>query len=230
MKKKVNKVQFCRNPGWSFSSILLTVLTGLSVAGAILILVKMAQLQSLGCSCTNGTNGLPGMNDSCVCCGLNDPTPFSGGTVLGSAQYVNTALTPGNNNRVNGDAMRFRPNATYNDMPTYVNTFTNGAGTIFNLTKGTYELVYETSITSAGTLAIYNGTATGTMIPRLASLVGSNVANTWLHGSYILQCDSVPCFMMLSPYNNTGSISVATAPSLSSTTGAIIRMSILRLF
>ena len=90
-------------------------------------------------------------------------------------------------------------------------------------------MVYETSLTTAGSLCIYNGSATGSMTPRLESMIGSNVANTWIHGNYILRCGVLPCYAKLAPYNSS-TLSIATVPTLTAATGSIVRMSILKLY
>lgn len=216
------------------ASLLLSLLTLLSIIISLSIVIEAHRLYSIECFCQNGTNGLPGANDSCVCCPEDDPymgifstQAFS--TVLGSAQYVNTDLNPGNNNRANGQPIRFRILPTYNDIPLDIATFINSAGTIFNLSKGTYELVYGTSLTSAGSLCIYNGSSTGSMSPLLESMIGSTVANTWIHGNYFFQCNSLPCLMKLSPYNSS-TLTIATAPSLSASTGAVVQISLIKIY
>lgn len=201
---------------------------------SVIIVIKANDAFALACSCQNGTDGLPGDNDTCVCC----PEPVGSSsiirtqdlnTVVGSAQYVNTALFPGNNNRDSGDPFRFRSPAVYNSLPTDITDMINNAGTIFSLSTGTYELVYGTSLTSQGSLCIYNGSSVGSMSPMLESMVGSKVPNSWIHGNYIVQCNSVPCYIKLAPYNSTN-LAVSIAPSLSSSTGAMIQISILKLY
>lgn len=216
---------------WYLASLLLVLLTAASVTISIIVIVWAFQASQLPCDCVNGTDGLPGLNDSCICCPSSDPylSTESINTITGSAQYVNRQRNPGNNNRGNGDPLRLASPAVYNDIPSSVSDFTNSAGTIFNLTMGTYELVYGTSVTTAGSLCIYNGSDVNSMNPLLESMIGSQLSNVWLHGNYIFQCNTLPCYIKLAPYNSS-TLTVAVAPSLSITTGAIVQISILKLY
>lgn len=216
---------------WYLFSLLLFLATIASIITSIYTIVKAYEASQIACQCMNGTDGLPGTNDSCQCCPNSEPhfSTQSINTIVGSAQYVNTRRNPGNNNRGNGDPLRLQSPPIFNDIPGSISDFITSSGTIFNLTLGTYELVYGTSLTTAGSLCIYNGSSTGSMNPLLESMIGSQLANVWLHGNYILQCNSLPCYFKLAPYNSS-TLVVAVAPSLTTTTGAMVQISILKLY
>jgi len=215
---------------WYLFSLLITLMTIASVTTSIITRVKTYESSLVQCQCQNGTNGLPGQNDSCICCPDSDPhfSTQSINTIIGSAQYFNNRRSPGNNARSNGQPIRM-DSATYNNLPLDIRDFYNNQGTIFNLSIGTYELVYGLSITGPGSLCLYNGSSLVGMNPLLESMVGSSVSQVWLHGNYIMRCNSIPCYVKLAPYNSS-TLTVAVSPTFGVNTGAMVQMSILKLY
>ena len=70
----------------------------------------------------------------------------------------------------------------YNTIPSFIIAQSGAGGTVFSLSSGTYIIDYETTLESAGSLAIYSGVTSGSLVVDTNTVSGSSTATTWIHG------------------------------------------------
>ena len=73
-----------------------------------------------------------------------------------------------------------------NTMPLNVIASAGAGGTVYTLSPGIYVLDYETSLGSAGSIAVYRGATAGTLAVDTNTIAGSSTATTWIHGRAVI--------------------------------------------
>ena len=97
-------------------------------------------------------------------------------------------------------------------------------GTVFTLGPGTFIIDYETSLVSAGSIAIYSGPSSGSLSIDTNTVVGSTTATTWIHGRAI---EVVANTLVIAISSVVGTAAVTTAGTDSSS--YMIRVTILKI-
>jgi len=95
-----------------------------------------------------------------------------------------------------------------NTIPSEIVASVGASGTVFTLTAGTYVIDYETSLTDAGSIAIYKGATSATLSVDPNTVSGSSTATTWIHGRAIEQ---VASSLVIAISSVVGTAAVATA-------------------
>jgi hypothetical protein len=117
--------------------------------------------------------------------GKRGPTVSTGQTgatsIIGYAEYIQTVQTP-NDSIPPGTAFTLDAKV-FNSIPLLIEA--GSGGTVFTLSNGTYVIDYETSLSSAGSLAIYSGPTSGALAIDTNTISGSSTATTWIHGRAI---------------------------------------------
>jgi hypothetical protein len=131
-----------------------------------------------------GPSGPTGLQGATGFTGPFGPTGLQGATsAIGYAEYVYEIQTP-NNSIPPGTAFTIN-NQVYNSVPSLIVASTGAGGTVFTLGPGTYVIDYETSLVSAGSLAIYTGATSASLSIDTNTISGSSTATTWIHGRAI---------------------------------------------
>jgi hypothetical protein len=188
---------------------------------------------SAGINGTNGSTGATGVNGSTGATGATGVTGSVGNTgsngatgtagatgatgstgavgaasILGIAEYIqtiqgsNASVPPGNAFSINTELI--------NTIPSAIVSSTGNSGTVFTFNAiGTYELDYETSLATAGSIALYTGPFAGALAIDNNSIAGSSTATTWLHGKRFVVVSVAPLVVQLS--SAVGTCSVGTA-------------------
>jgi len=104
------------------------------------------------------------------------------GTV-GYAEYIHTIQAP-NNSIPPGTAFTI-DTEIFNNVPGYISASPGAGGTVFTLQEGAYFINYETSLESAGSIAIYTGPNASSLAIDTNTISGSSTATTWIHGTAI---------------------------------------------
>ena len=140
-----------------------------------------------------GPKGSPGRRGPIGYTGYTGPIGYTGeigpigftgpyGTI-GYAEYIHTIQTP-NNSVPPGTAFTI-DTLVFNSIPGFITTSPGAGGTVFTLQGGTYLIHYETSLASAGSIAIYTGPNAGSLAIDPNTISGSSTATTWIHGNAI---------------------------------------------
>jgi hypothetical protein len=111
----------------------------------------------------------------------------------------------------------------YNSIPAIIVSSSGAGGTVFTLSAGTYIIDYETSLTAAGSLAIYKGPGSGSLAIDNNTVSGSTTGTTWIHGRAIELVNTSLVFAISSV---VGSAAVTTAGTAST---FMIRLTILKI-
>jgi hypothetical protein len=96
----------------------------------------------------------------------------------------------------------------YNSVPSLIVSSLFSGGTIFTLGAGVYMIDYETSLASAGSLAIYTGPTAASLSIDTSTITGSTTATTWIHGRAI---EIVATSLVVAVSSVVGTAAVATA-------------------
>jgi len=124
---------------------------------------------------SSGTTGATGSLGATGATGAAGPA----GSAVGGAEFVRLSAQPG----VVPPGTAFTIDTTVlNNIPSAVVASAGAGGTVFTLTAGTYIFDYETSLGSAGSVAIYKGPNVGSLVIDNNSIAGSSTATTWIHG------------------------------------------------
>jgi hypothetical protein len=153
---------------------------------------------------TTGHTGVEGPTGTTGYTGQIGPTGTSG--IVGYAEYIHTAQTP-NNSVPPGTAFTI-DTEVYNSVPSYVVASSGAGGTVFTLSQGIYVIDYETSLESAGSLAIYSGPDSASLSIEPATISGSTTATTWIHGRAI---ENVLSSLVLAISSVVGTANVTTS-------------------
>jgi hypothetical protein len=94
---------------------------------------------------------------------------------------------------------------------------------VFTLSEGVYVIDYETSLTSAGSIAIYSGPTIGTISIDTNTISGSTTATTWIHGRAIINVIT-PLVFGISSVVGAAAVTTAGTSSLH-----MIRLTILKI-
>jgi len=70
----------------------------------------------------------------------------------------------------------------YNSITSAIVASAGAGGTVWTLSAGTYVIDFETSLASAGSIAIYSGPNSGSLALDTNTVAGSSTATTWIHG------------------------------------------------
>jgi hypothetical protein len=151
--------------------------------------------------------------------GVTGPTGTSG--VVGYAEYIRIIQTP-NNSIPPGTAFTI-DTEVYNSIPSSIVASPGAGGTVFTLSNGTYVIDYETSLASAGSLAIYTGPNSGSLSIDPNTISGSTTATTWLHGRAI-EFVSTSLVIAISPVVGTADVTTT-----GTSTPFMIRLTILKI-
>jgi hypothetical protein len=126
--------------------------------------------------------------------------------VVGYAEYIRIIQTP-NNSVPPGTAFTI-DTEIYNSIPSLIVANPGAGGTVFTLGQGTYVIDYETSLASAGSLAIYTGATSATLAIDTNTISGSTTATTWIHGRAI---EFVSTTLVVAVSSVVGTADVTTA-------------------
>jgi hypothetical protein len=160
--------------------------------------------------------------------GLNGETGPQGYTgvqgpnsIIGYAEYIRIIQTP-NNSIAPGTAFTI-DTEVYNSIPAFIVASPGASGTVFTLGTGTYVIDYETSLASAGSLAIYSGANAASLSIDPNTISGSITATTWIHGRAI---ETVLTSLVIAISSVVGTADVTTAGNA---TPFMIRLTILKI-
>ena len=169
-----------------------------------------------------GPTGPIGVTGSTGPTGNIGPTGSVGniGTV-GYAEYIHTTQIP-NNSIPPGTAFTI-DSEIFNTVPAFIVASAGAGGTVFTLSAGAYIVDYETSLTSAGSLAIYSGPTSGTLAIDTNTISGSTTGTTWIHGRSVLD---VQTSLVIAISSVVGVADVTTAGS---STLFMIRLTVLKI-
>ena len=180
----------------------------------------------------NVTTGAPGSNVTVVNAGnetnvvLNISIPAgetgpngtagANGTAvpIGYAQFIYTTQAPNNgcdapSTPSSAATCVFTVNSSiYNSIPSTIVASAGLGGTVWTLGAGTYEIHYEMSFGSAGSVAIFTGSAVGALTADTNTLAGSTTATTWIHGTALLNVGST---IIIGVGNYVGNSAIVTA-------------------
>jgi hypothetical protein len=181
-----------------------------------------------GVTGAQGPTGLDGVTGSQGPTGLDGPTGTQGPTgsqgiqsIIGYAEYIRTIQTP-NDSVPPGTAFTI-DSEIYNSIPALVIASPGAGGTVFTLLLGTYIIDYETSLTTAGSMALYIGPDSGSLAIDTNTVSGSTTATSWIHGRAILD---VPVSLVIAVSSVVGTANVTTAGTASL---FMIRLTILKI-
>ena len=176
----------------------------------------------LGPTGPTGTQGLQGPTGIQGATGLFGPTgPTGPQSIIGYAEYVRTIQSP-NDSVPPGTAFTI-DTEVYNSIPSVIVSSVGAGGTVFTLAAGTYIIDYETSLTAAGSLAIYSGPTSGSLAIDSNTISGSTTGTTWIHGRAIEVVNTLLVFAISSV---VGTAAVTTSGTASS---FMIRLTILKI-
>ena len=147
------------------------------------------------------------------------PTGANG--TIGYAEYIRTIQCP-NDSVPPGNAFTI-DTEVYNSIPSFILASSGAGGTVFTLGTGVYMIDYETSLTSAGSLAIYTGATVGSLSIDPNTISGSTTGTTWIHGRAI---EFVSISLVIAISSVVGTAAVATTGSSSE---YMIRLTILKI-
>ena len=171
---------------------------------------------------TIGETGPTGPTGTIGEIGSTGPTgPTGTGNNIGYAEYIHTTQTP-NNSISPGTAFTIYTEV-YNSIPSTIVASPGAGGTVFTLGNGTYIIDYETSLSAAGSLAIYTGPTASALTIDTNTISGSFRSNTWIHGRAI---ETVSSSLVIAISSVDGDAQVATAGN---STSYMIRIVILKL-
>jgi hypothetical protein len=169
-----------------------------------------------------GPTGQDGPTGSQGPTGTQGPTGSQGiQSIIGYAEYIRTIQTP-NDSVPPGTAFTI-DSEIYNSIPALVIASPGAGGTVFTLLLGTYIIDYETSLTTAGSMALYIGPDSGSLAIDTNTVSGSTTATSWIHGRAILD---VPVSLVIAVSSVVGTANVATAGTASL---FMIRLTILKI-
>jgi hypothetical protein len=166
-----------------------------------------------------GFTGVEGPTGTTGYTGQIGPTGTSG--IVGYAEYIRTAQTP-NNSVPPGTAFTI-DTEVYNSVPSFIVASAGAGGTVFTLSQGTYVIDYETSLESAGSLAIYSGPDSTSLSIEPTTISGSTTATTWIHGRAI---ENVVSSLVVAISSVVGTANVTTSGTASV---FMIRLTILKI-
>jgi len=166
-----------------------------------------------------GFTGVEGPTGATGYTGPNGPTGTS--SIVGYAEYIRTAQTP-NNSIPPGTAFTI-DTEVYNSVPSFIVASAGAGGTVFTLSQGTYVIDYETSLESAGSLAIYSGPNSASLSIDTNTISGSTTATTWIHGRLI---ENVLTTLVVAISSVVGTANVTTSGTASV---FMIRLTILKI-
>lgn len=132
--------------------------------------------------------------------------PVGNTGVIGYAEFIHTIQVP-NNSIAPGIAFTI-DTQVYNSVPLEIVASPGAGGTAFTLSQGVYIIDYETSLTSAGSLAIYKGPTSASLLIDTNTISGSTTATTWIHGRAITTVLTTLVFA-ISPVVGTANVTTA---------------------
>uniref|UniRef100_A0A6C0KRE3 Uncharacterized protein n=1 Tax=viral metagenome TaxID=1070528 RepID=A0A6C0KRE3_9ZZZZ len=165
-----------------------------------------------GAQGATGVQGATGPEGKQGATGAQGATGVQGATgsssIIAYAEYTKITQT-GNIGVTPGVPFLFDLPAVYNSAPSLIegNTGAGGVGTVFTLQSGTYIIDYETSLGSAGSLAIYSGSS-GSLVLDTNTISGSSTATTWIHGRAV-QVVPLSLDIAISSYNGNATVVLA---------------------
>jgi len=166
-----------------------------------------------------GPTGITGITGPTGITGVTGPTGANG--TIGYAEYIRTIQCP-NDSVPPGNAFTI-DTEVYNSIPSFILASSGAGGTVFTLGTGVYMIDYETSLTSAGSLAIYTGATVGSLSIDPNTISGSTTGTTWIHGRAI---EFVSTSLVIAISSVVGTAAVATTGSSSE---YMIRLTILKI-
>jgi hypothetical protein len=175
-----------------------------------------------GATGPQGLTGLTGLTGPQGVTGATGPQGLIGITsFVGYAEYIRTIQTP-NDSVPPGTAFTI-DTEVYNSAPLSIVVSSGAGGTVFTLSPGTYIVDYETSLASAGSIAIYSGATALTLSADVNTISGSSTATTWIHGRSI---QTVSTTLVIAISSVVGTAAVATTGTSSLYTIRIIILKI----
>jgi hypothetical protein len=141
---------------------------------------------------------------------------------FGVAEFIHTINSP--NNSIPPGTMFTIDTQVINTVPADIIAAAGAGGTVFTLSSGLYELNYEMSLGAAGSVAVYTGPTSGSMIIDPDSVAGSTTATTWIHGRHFVH---VATSLVVGISSVVGTAAVVTAGSDASS--YMIRLTMLKL-
>jgi len=177
---------------------------------------------------TQGPTGPQGTEGPTGTQGTQGPTGTQGTTgpqgpesVIGYAEYIHI-IQPPNDSIPPGTAFTI-DTEVYNNIPSSITASPGAGGTVFTLIQGTYVIDYETSLTAAGSLAIYVGPDSNSLSIDTNTISGSTTATSWIHGRAI---EYVSTSLVIAISSVVGTAAVTTAGTASP---YMIRITILKI-
>jgi hypothetical protein len=169
-----------------------------------------------------GPQGVTGVTGPQGLTGATGPQGLIGVTsFVGYAEYIRTIQTP-NDSVPPGTAFTI-DTEVYNSVPLSIVASSGAGGTVFTLGPGTYIVDYETSLASAGSIAIYSGATALSLSADVNTISGSSTATTWIHGRSI---QTVSTTLVIAISSVVGTAAVATSGTSSLYTIRIIILKI----
>ena len=155
---------------------------------------------------TNGTAGNNGTNGTCLVPCVNGTNGSNG--VVGSAMFVQLVQSPNGPGGPAPGTMFTVSNTVYNSAPIAIVSSPGAGGTVFTLATGDYAIDYELSLDQAGSVSLWTGATSGSLVDDTNTIAGSSTATTWIHGRSII---NVPGTLVVGLSNHVGSSAVPTA-------------------
>ena len=175
-----------------------------------------------------GVTGQTGVTGVTGITGIDGPTGQTGETgatgppgLIGFAEFIRTIQSP-NDSVPPGTAFTI-DTEVYNSIPSTIVPSVGAGGTVFTLGPGSYIIDYETSLESAGSLAIYTGATSVTLTLDPNTISGSSTATTWIHGRAI---ETVTTSLVIAISSVVGTAAVTTAGT---STSFMIRLTIVKI-
>jgi hypothetical protein len=171
---------------------------------------------------STGPTGIVGSTGPTGIVGATGPTGSIGlSGVIGYAEYIRTVQSP--NNSVSPGTAFTIDSPVYNSVPSSIVASPGAGGTVFTLSQGAYIIDYQTSLSSAGSLAIYTGPTSGSLAIDNNTISGSSTGTTWIHGRAI---EFVSTSLVIAISSVVGTAAVATSGTSSL---FIIRLTIIKI-
>lgn len=179
----------------------------------LIVKARNARAPMVEACCAPGPQGIPGPAGAQGIPGVPGPVGPPGATgpaggPLGSAEFVYTTQVP-NNSVPPGTAFTVSTQV-YNNSSGNIVASAGAGGTVWSLNSvGIYAFDYETSLSAAGSIALYKGATAGTLVLDNQTIVGSTTATTWIHGRATVSVTAAPLVVAVSPV--VGTAAVATS-------------------
>ena len=124
----------------------------------------------------------------------------------GAAQFIYTTQSP-NDSVPPGTAFTIST-VVFNSVGSGVVASAAQGGTVFTLAAGLYQIQYEASLGSAGSIVLYTGATSGSLAVDTDTIAGSSTATTWIHGTALIDVSTT---LVVALSSHTGTAAIVTA-------------------